>query len=753
MKAGTKLLQTQLSLAKPFISSCSLASARKGQDKIGLLMANTRKSDVYYRDDSINGMPVCYITPKDELSAGIILYLHGGGYTCGNLDYAKGFGTVLAAECGMKVLCIAYRLAPEHIFPAALDDSISAYEHLLVSGYLPSQIILCGESAGGGLCYSLCMKLSELSRPLPAGIVAISPWTDLSLSSESYVLNKSIDPSMSVERLKYFADCYMYGAKESSKELYPITCDDAELDAKNKREPYASPLFGSLCKMPPSLIFVGGGEIMLDDSCRMHEKLLASSCESELTIADGLWHGYILYALKERMGDFEKIRHFIKKNTSDHKKLRWMSLDNAAKIFPASRSRSWSNVFRLSATMTETVDRDTLASALDVTVRRFPSIAVRVRAGMFWYYLEEIENAPAIMDEKPCPLSRMPFDDIRKCAFRVIVYDKRIALEFFHALTDGNGGLIFLKTLVAEYIRQKYGVTVPIGDGVLDRLTSPSEGELEDSFFRYSGKVAASRAAKDAFRIKGEKEIDGFKTNTTFIIDSDVLLEKAKEKGVTVTAYLTAALILAVIEVQKNKVRRPSRYKPVMVLLPVNLRKIFPSGTLRNFVLYATVGVDQRLGEYTFDELIKIVHHQMNLQITPKNMAAMIATNVNNEKPFILKITPLFLKNIVMNLIFTAVGERKSCFSFSNLGAVRLPDEFERYVDRMDFVLSCQRDAPYNTSLISFKGKTYLNIIRNISESLLEKELHSVLLSLGIVPTLESNLRPEKKKKKKGDDK
>ena len=109
-------------------------------------------------------------------------------------------------------------------------------------------------------------------------------------------------------------------------------------------------------------------------------------------------------------------------------------LDNAAKIFPAARRRNWSNVFRLSATLREEVDRDALRTALDVTVRRFPSIAVRLKNGLFWYYIEQIPAAPEIMEEKPYPLSRMPFDDIRKCAFRVIVYERRIALEFFHAL-------------------------------------------------------------------------------------------------------------------------------------------------------------------------------------------------------------------------------------------------------------------------------------------------------------------------------
>ena len=125
---------------------------------------------------------------------------------------------------------------------------------------------------------------------------------------------------------------------------------------------------------------------------------------------------------------------------------KWMRLDNAAKIYPAAKRRNWTNYFRLSATLTEPVDVQVLRAALDVTVRRFPSIAVRLRRGVFWYYLEEISKAPAIEEDKSYPLVHVPFDDVRRCAFRVLVYKNRLAVEFFHAVTDGTGGLIFLKS-------------------------------------------------------------------------------------------------------------------------------------------------------------------------------------------------------------------------------------------------------------------------------------------------------------------
>ena len=137
-----------------------------------------------------------------------------------------------------------------------------------------------------------------------------------------------------------------------------------------------------------------------------------------------------------------------------------MRLDNAAKIYPAAKRRNWNNFFRISATLTEPIDRAVLAAALDVTVRRFPSIAVRLRRGVFWYYLEEIPHTPPIQDEKSCPLAHAPFRQVRQCAFRVLVYKDRFAVEFFHALTDGTGALVFVKSLLAEYHSEKYGISV-----------------------------------------------------------------------------------------------------------------------------------------------------------------------------------------------------------------------------------------------------------------------------------------------------
>ena len=208
MELHAKLVRSQLNFFKPLAENCSLELTRKGQDKLGELMTAMHRRETFSREHDFRNFQGAWIMPKDERRTGVILYLHGGGYTCGSLEYAKGFASTLATECGVRVFCAAYRLAPEHPYPAALEDAMESYEYLLKKGYPARQILLCGESAGGGLIYALCLKLKELGRPLPCGLVGISPWTDLTSSGASFETNRDVDPSMTRELLTFYAGCY-----------------------------------------------------------------------------------------------------------------------------------------------------------------------------------------------------------------------------------------------------------------------------------------------------------------------------------------------------------------------------------------------------------------------------------------------------------------------------------------------------------------------------------------------------------------
>ena len=720
MELSAKLVRSQLNFFEPFVAGCSLEVTRKGQDKLGELMSALHKREVLIRDHDFERFQGAWVMPKDERRSGVVLYLHGGGYTCGSLDYAKGFAATLASECGVRVFCAAYRLAPENPYPAAVEDALTAFDYLLKKGYAPHQILLCGESAGGGLIYALSLKLKQLGRELPCGLIGISPWVDLTGSGASYETNRDNDPSLTQELLEFYAKCY----------------------TQDPTDPLCSPVRGDLTGLPPSLLFAGGDEILLDDARTLHDRLKAAGCRSKLIIAPGRWHAYVLYCLQENMEqDMEEINRFLTQNLSPARSLRWMRLDNAAKIYPAAKRRNWNNFFRISATLTEPIDTGVLASALDVTARRFPSIAVRLRRGVFWYYLEEIPKTPSIQPEKSCPLAHAPFHEVRQCAFRVLVYKNRVAVEFFHALTDGTGALVFVKTLLAEYLSEKYGLSVPAEKGVLGRLEEPSPEELEDSFARYAGDVTASRAESTAYHLSGTPERDGYKNLVTMMIPAEKLRACAKEHSVSVTELLCAAMMQAIGELQAEKVPNVRHRKPVKVLIPVNLRNLFPSRSLRNFASYITPEIDPRMGDCSFSELCSLVHHKMGLENNRRTMRAKFAANVASERSPILRVMPLFIKNIAMKAVFDAVGECKSCLCLSNLGRVELPEVMVPYVQRMDFIIGVQARAPHDCGVVTWGDTVYINCIRSIQEPELEYRFYRVLHRLGLPVKVESNQR------------
>ena len=425
--------------------------------------------------------------------------------------------------------------------------------------------------------------------------------------------------------------------------------------------------------------------------------------------------------------------------SNENKTLRWVRLDNAAKIYPAARRKNWSNIYRQSVTLTEDVDNLILKSALEVTVKRFPSIAARLRRGLFWYYLQQVESAPDILEEYSYPLVYMSGAELRKCALRVITYRNRIAVEFFHSLTDGTGALVFLKNLVAEYLEQKYGISIPFEHGILDRREAPREEELEDCFPKNAGPVPASRKDTNAWHMYGTPQLDGFLHVTCFKIPVKEALDMAHAYNSTLTVFMSAVMMKALLNLQNEKTPSVKHQKLIKLTIPINLRQLFPSNTLRNFAMYTNPELDPRLGEYTLEEICRIIQHKMGTEFTAKHMSKVIAKNVNDEKNVLLRLIPLPIKNAVMKAIFDSVGEKKSCLSFSNVGQIKLPEVMKSYIERFDFILGVQADAPYNCGMLSYGDTIYINFIRNIREAELERHFFAVLQELGLSTTVESN--------------
>lgn len=283
------LVRAQIRLLKPILDKFSIKTSRTFQDNLGDIMARSLLSKVSFKPVCFNEFEASFAIPiENHSSDSVLLYLHGGGYVAGCLGYARGSASVLATETNRKVLAVAYRLAPEFPFPAAVEDALCAYRYLLDTGY--KRISLAGESAGGGLVFALCLKLKELGLPQPNKVVGISPWTDLKFTGESHISNCKKDPTLSVKALRVAAKAYADGQEDN---------------------PLVSPIYGDLCGLPPSLLFAGSRELLLDDSRLLEKRLRECGCDCELIVEEGLWHVYVLFKIPEARKALKKIAAFL----------------------------------------------------------------------------------------------------------------------------------------------------------------------------------------------------------------------------------------------------------------------------------------------------------------------------------------------------------------------------------------------------------------------------------------------------------
>ncbi len=284
----SRLLSGTIKSVKPLITGFNIPRQRQGMELLKIF--RPKPKDVQLREAL--GCPVSakWAVPDTLIEGKAVLYTHGGSYVSGSPETHIPIICRLAEQSRFAVLAYDYRLAPEHPFPAALEDAVAAFDYLLAEGYTEKDIVLCGDSAGGGLTLALVMKLRELGRTLPAAVCVISPWTDLTESGDSHYSRGEVDPMISSEELREAAALYA-----------------GTQDLKN---PYISPLFGDFTGFPPTLIQVGGDEVLLDDSRRLAERMQAQGAEAHITLYEGLWHVFHMFDIPEAYHAIEQIALF-----------------------------------------------------------------------------------------------------------------------------------------------------------------------------------------------------------------------------------------------------------------------------------------------------------------------------------------------------------------------------------------------------------------------------------------------------------
>lgn len=421
---------------------------------------------------------------------------------------------------------------------------------------------------------------------------------------------------------------------------------------------------------------------------------------------------------------------------TDMNRNNWYKLDNAAKIYPAISGPGSSSIFRVAVLLKQDVDPQVLQEALKITAPRFPTLSVRMKKGLFWYFFESNPETPMVTAEKAPPCRAIKPDENNGYLFRVSYYKKRISLEVFHALTDGTGALVFLKTLVSQYLMLKgYGVFTYAG--ILDCEDYPSVSETEDSFSKYSGAKSDSKWKEEkAYHVYGTKMPSEYLEVVHGIIPLDDFIKLARESNVTLTMYIAALIIYSIYSTQLSN--RKS-YAPVKVSIPVNLRQYFPSKTLRNFSAFVNVGINFSGQEYTFEQILNAVSETMKSEVQPDKLIGKISANVKAEKNIFMRLAPLVLKNVVLRTAYNAYGENQFTCSFSNLGAIKLPEEMEQYIERFEFVLGAPASNLLNCTACSFKDDLIITFTKMMHETDLERFFFRYLTKQGLSVTIETN--------------
>ena len=416
----------------------------------------------------------------------------------------------------------------------------------------------------------------------------------------------------------------------------------------------------------------------------------------------------------------------------------WYRMDNASFMYSSIQREEFSAIYRFSAVLTERVDPVLLQAAVDRTLPRFPGFAMKICRGFFWYYFEpNTAPGPYVKEDTADPCRPVRFNEDSGWLVRFYYYRSRISLEVFHALADGAGSLTFFKALLAEYLRQR-GAAIPQGEGVIDLDEPPRPEEREDAYLRYAGKAArAIPRVPKAYQNRGTPEPFYTFHVTMGFLSVQELRGKARSYGASITEYLAAVLMLQLIEKQKRE--RPIREKPVTLAVPVNLRPFFPTETLRNFIITVQPSVDPTLGDYSFEQLISLIHSYMHLTAEPVKLRAAMTRGVRLLLNPFLVLIPRVLKNPIMLLSYHLTGVEPYSAVLTNPGRFVVPECMRPYIEHMEVVQGQATVARPHVSTISY-GDTFEITFSGVQkETELEREFFRFLVRDGLHVRIESN--------------
>lgn len=420
------------------------------------------------------------------------------------------------------------------------------------------------------------------------------------------------------------------------------------------------------------------------------------------------------------------------KNKKENK-LYWRRLDNSAKIFPISTGKKYSTVFRLSAVLKEKVEPSILEEAVKQTLEKYKSFQVRMKPGLFWYYLEQNFKPPIIEEEQDYPCQYIDSRRNNNYLFKVTYFERKINIDIFHSLTDGNGGTTFFKEIIYTYLELMHPEVLDEEERKIRKI----EYNTEDSYMKnYDKKAKSNASGKKAYILKGKKIKLGAISTIHEILDLEDLKRESKKEGATITQYLTAVLMYSIY--QENYVKAKGK-RPMKVCIPVNLKKYFPSETLSNFFSYITVEAQMKKDNLdTFEKILDFVKKDFKRRLTKEEIIRTMSANVKIGNNPLIRPVPLVLKKAIVRLSYIEI-RKYTTTTFSNIGRIGIIGKYKDYIDYFLMLIAPEPVEKIKCSSCTFENKMVFTFTSILQDNRIEKRFYEFLKEKGIKVKIESN--------------
>jgi len=430
-------------------------------------------------------------------------------------------------------------------------------------------------------------------------------------------------------------------------------------------------------------------------------------------------------------------------------KKKWRKLDNSAKIFPLNESRRYSTVFRYSVILKENVDKKILEKAVDKALNRYKAFKVRMRSGFFWDYFDENPKKPVIEEEYFYPCKKIDPISNHEYLFKVTYFERKINIDVFHSLTDGNGALVFFREIVYNYLEIKH----PELMDKEERKARKIEVDTEDSYLaNFDKKTKKNKGNPKGYVLKGRELKLGQVSANHLLIDSNDLKKECEKHNLSTTQYLTAVLIYSVYNANIKKYNKSNK-KPLKVCIPVNLKKYYKSKTMANFFSYISVDADMETCK-SFEKIVDFVRAEFEHKLTEEEILKTMSNNVKIGKNIFISFIPLFLKRIIIRSIYREI-QRHLSITYSNVGKVGIIGKYQDYIDYFLVMIAPEYIEKIKCSSCTFKDKIALSFTSILNDNSIEKYYYNYLISNDVKVEVESNevlesiTKNEKKKKEK----